>query len=58
MQTQTSHSDLMRETPAKITDAGKVRIGGYFPSLPPVRPIPANVADGDRVRLGGYFPTL
>ena len=35
-------------------DHGKVRLGGYSPSLPRK----AETADKSKVRLGGYGPTL
>ena len=34
-----------------IVDTGKVRLGGYAPTLAPT-------ADAGKVRLGGYAPTL
>ena len=36
---------------AAVTDSGKVRLGGYAPTLAPT-------ADAGKVRLGGYAPTL
>ena len=33
-----------------VVDAGKVRLGGYAPTLA--------TADAGKVRLGGYAPTL
>jgi hypothetical protein len=41
-----------------VADAGKVRLGGYAPSLPPVRISAEAVADAGKVRLGGYAPSL
>jgi len=41
-----------RIVPSNIADAGKVRLGGYAPTLPPA------IADTGKVRLGGYAPTL
>ncbi len=55
-----------------IADAGKVRLGGYAPSLAPVAAdagkvrlvgdygptLPPAIADAGKVRLGGYAPTL
>jgi hypothetical protein len=38
-------------TTAAVTDTGKVRLGGYAPTLAPT-------ADAGKVRLGGYAPTL
>jgi hypothetical protein len=38
--------------PAIIADAGKVRLGGYAPTLAP------SAVDAGKVRLGGYAPTL
>jgi hypothetical protein len=39
-------------------DAGKVRLGGYAPSLPPVRVSAEAIADAGKVRLGGYATSL
>jgi hypothetical protein len=36
-------------------DAGKVRVGGCAPSLPPVR---ISTADAGKVRVGGCAPSL
>jgi len=41
----------------EVTDSGKVRIGGWAPSLL-VRMAPANVADPRKVRIGGWSPAL
>jgi hypothetical protein len=43
--------------PAHLEDAGKVRLGGWSPSLP-VREPPATVADSGKVRIGGMAPAL
>ena len=40
---------------AATADAGKVRIGGLSPSLPPVR---ISAADAGKVRIGGCAPSL
>ncbi|MCA3019328.1 MAG: hypothetical protein ING62_11890 [Rhodocyclaceae bacterium] len=40
---------------AAIADAGKVRIGGNAPSLPPVR---ISAIDAGKVRIGGNAPSL
>jgi hypothetical protein len=40
---------------AAIADAGKVRIGGLSPSLPPVR---ISAIDAGKVRIGGCAPSL
>ena len=40
---------------AAIADAGKVRIGGLSPSLPPVS---ISAIDGGKVRIGGCAPSL
>ena len=48
---------MPKQIPANIADNGKVRVGGFFPSLP-VRTPPANVADNGKVRIGGFFPAL
>jgi hypothetical protein len=44
--------------PAEVQDNGKVRLGGWAPSLPPVRPAPKEVSDNGKVRLGGWAPSL
>ena len=36
---------------AAVVDAGKVRLGGFAPTLAPT-------ADAAKVRLGGFAPTL
>ena len=35
---------------ANVADAGKVRLGGFAPTLP--------TADSGKVRLGGFAPSL
>ena len=40
---------------AAIADAGKVRIGGCAPSLPPVS---ISAIDAGKVRIGGCAPSL
>ncbi len=49
---------IKAQIPADIADSRKVRIGGAYPSLPPVRIAPAEVADSRKVRLGGAYPAL
>jgi hypothetical protein len=56
MQTQRAENHKV-EVPENIEDSGKVRLGGHFPSLPPVRPTPA-IEDSGKVRLGGHSPAL
>jgi hypothetical protein len=48
----------IRPTPASVTDAGRVRLGGESPSFGPVRTAPANIADNGKVRLGGESPSF
>jgi hypothetical protein len=48
----------IRAADASTKDAGKVRVGGYAPKLPLVRPIPDDVRDSGKVRVGGYSPKL
>ena len=44
--------------PARDTlDSGKVKLGGWGPSLP-AQTAPANVKDAAKVRLGGWGPSL
>ena len=40
---------------AAFADAGKVRVGGMAPSLPPVR---ISATDAGKVRVGGCAPSL
>ena len=40
---------------ATIADAGKVRLGGHAPSLPPVR---IAATETSKVRFGGHAPSL
>jgi hypothetical protein len=54
---QSEHKKV-RATDANTEDAGKVKVGGYSPKLPPVRPIPADVRDSGKVSVGGYSPKL
>jgi hypothetical protein len=48
----------IRATDIRTADAGKVRIGGFSPKLPPVRPTPAEVRDNGKVSVGGFSPKL
>jgi hypothetical protein len=48
----------VRRSPARIADAGKVRIGGESPSFGPVRMAAANTADAGKVRIGGESPSF
>jgi hypothetical protein len=41
-----------------ILDSGKVRLGGWGPSLPLARSAPAAVKDTGKVRSGGWSPSL
>ena len=44
--------------PARDTlDSGKVKLGGWGPSLP-AQTAPANVKDAAKVRLGGWSPSI
>jgi hypothetical protein len=49
---------VVRTNDANTQDAGKVKVGGFSPKLPPVRPIPADVRDSGKVRVGGFSPKL
>ena len=40
---------------AAIADAGKVRLGGHAPSLPPVR---ITATETNKVSFGGHAPSL
>jgi hypothetical protein len=48
----------IRPSDASTKDAGKVRLGGQSPSLPPVRMPPRIMIDNGKVRLGGQTPAL
>jgi hypothetical protein len=48
----------IRATDMRTADAGKVRIGGFSPKLPPVRPLPADVRDNGKVSVGGFSRKL
>jgi hypothetical protein len=50
--------DSDKATPAAVKDAGKVRIGGWGPSLPVAGSTPAAVKDAGKVRIGGWGPSL
>ena len=54
----TSSAHSIRQADKSTEDAGKVRVGGYNPKLPPARPLPADVRDPGKVRVGGYSPKL
>jgi hypothetical protein len=54
----TSAASSIRATDTNTADAGKVRIGGFSPKLPPVRPAPADVRDNGKVSVGGFSPKL
>jgi hypothetical protein len=49
---------IKSQIPAEIADSRTVRLGGAYPSLPPVRVAPAEVADSRKVRLGGAYPAF
>ena len=57
MQQRTLDMPKLQPT-ADVADAGKVRLGGLAPSLPPVRPTSREVEDSGKVRLGGLSPAL
>jgi hypothetical protein len=58
MQQRTIDVRLEMQPSADIADGGKVRLGGFAPSLPPVLPTSKEVADSGKVRLGGFSPAL
>jgi len=58
MSTQKSDMSVVAQVPANVVDSGKVRLGGAYPSLTPVRIVPAAIADTRKVRLGGACPAL
>jgi hypothetical protein len=53
-----SSASSIRATDTNTEDAGKVRVGGFSPKLPPVRAVPADIRDGGKVRVGGFSPKL
>jgi len=55
---KTSSAYTIRQADKSTEDAGKVRVGGFSPKLPPVRPLPADVRDSGRVSVGGFSPKL
>jgi hypothetical protein len=58
MQQRTIDVRLKIQPGAGVADEGKVRLGGFAPSLPPIRQLPKDVADSGKVRLGGFSPAL
>jgi hypothetical protein len=50
--------DFKKTPSAQVADSGKVRLGGFSPSLPRLRQLPKDVADSGKVRLGGFSPAL
>jgi hypothetical protein len=54
----TAAAPSIRVTDASTSDAGRVKVGGYAPNLPVVRPSPIDIRDGGKVRVGGYSPKL
>lgn len=47
-----------KESPAVISDGGRVRIGAASPPFPPVRGGPANTSDTRKVRIGNASPAF
>jgi hypothetical protein len=55
---RTKRAVSIRAKDTNTEDAGKVRVGGFSPKLPPIRPIPADVRDSGKVSVGGFSPKL
>ena len=47
-----------KETPAAVSDSGRVRIGNSSPAFPPVRGRPSNISDTGKVRVGNTSPAF
>jgi hypothetical protein len=47
-----------KETPAVISDGGRVRIGASSPVFPPVRGAPTNTSDTGKIRIGASSPAF
>jgi hypothetical protein len=47
-----------KESPAVISDSGRVRIGNSSPAFPPVRGRPTNISDTGKVRIGNSSPAF
>jgi hypothetical protein len=47
-----------KESPAVISDGGRVRIGSSSPAFPPARGAPANTSDTGKIRIGSSSPAF
>jgi hypothetical protein len=47
-----------KESPAAVSDSGRVRIGDASPAFPPVRGAPANTSDTGKIRIGDASPAF
>jgi hypothetical protein len=47
-----------KESPAVISDSGRVRIGDASPAFPPARGALANTSDTGRIRIGDASPAF
>jgi hypothetical protein len=47
-----------KESPAVISDSGRVRIGDASPAFPPVRGAPANTSDTGKIQMGSASPAF
>jgi len=47
-----------KESPAVISDSGRVRIGNTSPAFPPARSKPVNTNDSGNVRIGNTSPAF
>jgi hypothetical protein len=47
-----------KQSPAVISDSGRVRIGSSSPAFPPVRGRPTNIRDTGKIRIGSSSPAF
>jgi hypothetical protein len=52
------NSTVSSDSPALISDSGRVRIGNSSPAFPPVRGRPTNISDTGKVRIGNSSPAF
>jgi hypothetical protein len=53
------HSNVStKESPAFISDSGRVRIGNTSPAFPPVRSSSTNISDSGKMRIGNTSPAF
>jgi hypothetical protein len=47
-----------KESPAVVSDSGRVGIGSSSPAFPPARGGPANTSDTGKIRIGSSSPAF